>query len=98
MIKQTQTCGQLAFAASKLLMVPLVNIQDTTDNSRKASEARYMVYGLMESAGYTHLQIAEYFNMHRESVTKALSNLDVLVATYQDIKDSYSRLHILALK
>ena len=34
-----------ALAASRTLNVHLADIRDTGDNSRKASETRYLVYG-----------------------------------------------------
>jgi hypothetical protein len=84
-----------AAAASKTLRVHLSDIINTGDNSRKASETRYMVYGALEKLGYTHQEIADYFKIGREAVTKALGKLDGLLATYGDIRGEYQRLNAL---
>ena len=94
----TKTCDQIAFMASKVLLMPLDKIQDMTSNSQRAAENRYMIFSIMETAGYTHQQIADYFKIHRESVTKGISKLNVWLDVYQDTKNNYQRLTILVLK
>lgn len=97
MSKNKKPIGVYAGAASRILRVHLADILDTGDNSRKASETRYMVYGALEKIGYTHQEIANYFKIGREAVTKALGKLDGLLATYGDIRGEYQRLNALIL-
>jgi hypothetical protein len=62
------------------------------DTSRRATENRYLVFRLMEEAGYTHSEIAEYFKMTRETVTKGLAKLDDWLRIYPDMKGKYTRM------
>lgn len=85
-------------AACDVLNLFQPDLLDTSDNSRKAVENRYMIYGLLEEAGYTHQQIADYFKINRENVTKALSKFEVWLEAYKDLAGSFQRLKLLALK
>ena len=96
--KQTQTLPAIANAAADVLLVFLPDLMDVSNTSRKATEHRYMVFSLMEKAGYTHQQIADFFNMNRENVTKALTKLEGWLNIYKDLKGTFERLVLLVLK
>lgn len=96
--KQTQTLNQIANAAADVLMVFLPDLMDTNNSARRITEYRYMTFGLMEKAGYTHQQIADHFKMNRENITKGLSKLDDWLKIYKDTQGDYQRLNARALK
>lgn len=89
--------AQLAKNVADDLRIFLPGLMDATDTSAKATEHRYMTFGVMEKAGYTHQQIADYFKVNRETVTKGLSKLDVWLGVYSDMAGTYNRLQVLAL-
>jgi ParB-like chromosome segregation protein Spo0J len=55
---------------------------------QKATEYRYIIYGLLEKAGFTHQQIADHFKVSRAGVTNALLKLDVWIRAYKDIREN----------
>ena len=98
LIKPKQTIPEIANAAANVLSVWLPDLLDINNSSRRITEQRYMVFALMEKAGYTHQQIADYFKMNRESITKALTKLEAWLPLYSGLRGTYTRLEVLALK
>lgn len=96
--KPKQSLQQIANAAADVMAVWLPDLMDTSDCSRRITEQRYMVFSLMEKAGYTHQQIADFFKMNRENITKALTKLKAWLPLYSSLKGEYTRLEILTLK
>jgi transcriptional regulator with GAF, ATPase, and Fis domain len=86
----------LRHAVNLLPKVTEDHITDTTNTSNRATEGRYLVFELMEKAGYNQQEIADYFKMDRTNVCKALAKLDVWKA-YPEIKAASVRLENLAL-
>lgn len=83
---------QLVKEAADVLLVMADDLMDVKDDRRRATENRYLVFAVMETSGYTHEQIAGFFGMNRENVTKALTKLKVWLDNYSDTKGTYQRL------
>jgi predicted transcriptional regulator len=84
--------GLLLKQAADQLGVMIDDLKDVKDTRNKPTERRYLVFALMEKAGYTHQEIADYFGLNRESVTKALTKLDSWLKIYADMRGDHSRL------
>ncbi|QTE37199.1 hypothetical protein J3L18_29530 [Mucilaginibacter gossypii] len=89
---QTKSLSLLAKQAADQLGVMVDELKDVKDDRRKPTERRYITFALMEKAGYTHQDIADFFKMNRESITKALTKLDSWLKIYADLRGDYSRL------
>ena len=87
-----KTLGEILTEVAKQVVPSEVVIQDKTETGWVARSARYMVFELMEKAGYTHQEIADFFKMNRENVTKGLTRLDGWKKAYQDVRDTCGRL------
>ncbi|UOE48016.1 hypothetical protein MTO98_26755 [Mucilaginibacter sp. SMC90] len=92
-----KSLNQLTKESADLLGVMVDDLKDVKDDRKKPTERRYLVFALMEKAGYTHNEIAEYFKMNRESVTKALTKLDTWLKVYADLRGDYYRLFVIIL-
>ncbi|WP_121812760.1 helix-turn-helix domain-containing protein [Mucilaginibacter kameinonensis] len=89
---QKKSLALLAKQAADQLGVLIDDLKDVSDDRRKPTERRYITFALMEKAGYTHQEIADFFNMNRENITKALSKLKAWLKLYADLRGDHSRL------
>jgi hypothetical protein len=61
-------------------------------NHAARTRQKYMLFRLMEQAGFKHKQIAHVFVLKRHSVTKALGKLDIWLAAYPEDRAMYDSL------